>query len=186
MSDKYRIDYDSDGAAEITIPAQKAGKTKSAGGAPPAPMMPPQGSIPPGYGGYPYPYREPFRVPAIIHTGLSIVIAGAIFFSVEKFAPHDFKPSTLVGGYEASIGTQLKAAELNEQARFEAYQATVRVAAETQVAELQRQLEAVTRYYEELHMRGRIVAQAAPIFKGATSPHESSKPVKRKPATWAS
>ena len=166
MTDKYRIDYDSDGAAEITVPAHKAGKTKSAGGAPPAPMMPPQGSIPPGYGGYPYPYREQFRVPAIINTGMSIVFAAAIFFSVERFAPMEYKPSTLVGGYEASIGSQLAAAQNEEQARLDAYQATVRVAAETQVKETEKLLESILQNYQAVYERGRIMAQAAAEMQG--------------------
>lgn len=150
MSDRYRITYGEEGAAEISVPsgAQRAER-------------PEQSIYPPGVGPYAIRYREPLRVPAIINTGLTLIIAAGIFFGAERHAPHAYKPSTLVGGYEASVDAQLKAAELNEQARFEAYQAQLRIAAETQVKETEKLLEGVQRHYEELFIRGRIVAQAA-------------------------
>jgi hypothetical protein len=163
MTNKYRIDYAEDGSTEITVPAGKAGTSANdnqTGMTPQQPMMQP------GHGGYPYRYREPFRIPAIINTGLTICVAAALFFGAEKYGPYEFKPSTLVGGYEASIGAQLKAAELNEQARFEAYQAEVKVAAETQVKETEKLLESILQYYQALHERGRIMAQAASDMQG--------------------
>lgn len=153
---KYRISYAEDGTAEITMPARGAGTHQ------PASAVGQHGQ---GVANA-YPSREPFRLPAIVNTGLSIVFAGVIFFSVERFAPHDFRPSTLVGGYEASIDMQLKAAELNEQARFENYMAELRIATENHNKEVEKLLESVLAHYAEVYARGRIIAQAATDIQG--------------------
>lgn len=169
MSSKYRIDYGADGSTEITVPSSKTKAGKSANDNQ-AGTMPPQGMMPPGYGGgpypYPQPYREPLRIPAIVNTGLTIVFAAAVFFGAERYAPQPYRPSTLVGGYEAEIGSQVAAAQNAERARFEAYQAEVKVAAETQVKETEKLLESILQYYQALHERGRIMAQAASDMQG--------------------
>lgn len=166
MSNKYRIEYGTDGSTEITVPSSKAKPGKSANDNQ-AGAMAPQGMMPPGYGGgpYPYPYREPFRMPAIVNTGLTIVFAAAVFFGAERYAPHEYKPSTLVGGYEASIGSQLAAAQNEETARLEAYQAEVKVAVETQAKQNEMMLQAILQHYQATYDRAKTMTEAANNFQ---------------------
>lgn len=147
---QFEIAYTPDGPAQV----------RSAEGSPP-PALPP--AYPHAYPMPPlgYPYRERFRLPAIVNTALTLVVAGAVFFGAERFAPEAYKPSTLVGGYEAGVETQIKAAELNEQARFAAYEAELRLAVEMQAKQNELVLQGVLQNYQALYERGRMMAEAA-------------------------
>jgi hypothetical protein len=115
---------------------------------------------------HPEHYRPPFRVPAIVNTGLTIVFAAACFFGMERFAPHSFKPSTLVGGFESSVGAQLKAAELNEQARFTAYEGEMKLAVETQAKQNEMLLQSILQHYQAVYDRAKMMTEAANTYQG--------------------
>jgi hypothetical protein len=156
MSHEYEVEYDQNGTAQINRVPQQS-----------------QRAMPQNQDGYyqqpPYgypPYKQPFRVPAIINTGFSIVLAAVVFFGAERYAPHDLKPSTMVGGFEASVGQQLKAAELNEQARFAAYEAETKVAVETQAKQNEMMLQAILQNYQAVYDRAKIMAEAANNYQG--------------------
>lgn len=115
---------------------------------------------------YPEPYRRSFRLPAILNTALTIVFAAACFFGMERFAPHDLKPSTLVGGFESSVGAQLKAAELNEQARFTAYEGEMKLAVETQAKQNEMLLQSILQHYQAVYDRAKMMTEAANTYQG--------------------
>lgn len=156
MSHEYEVEYGQDGNAQINRVPQQS-----------------QRAMPQDQGGYyqrpPYgypPYKEPFRLPAVVNTIVSIGFAAALFFGMEKYAPHDLKPSTTVGAYESSIGQQLKAAELNEQARFSQYEAEVKVAVETQAKQNEMMLQAILQHYVALYDRAKTMTEAANNYQG--------------------
>jgi len=156
MNDQYEIQYNDDGNAQINRVPQQSQRS----------MPQDQGAYyqQPPYG-YP-PYKEPFRLPAVVNTIVSIGFAAALFFGMEKYAPHDLKPSTTVGAYESSIGQQLKAAELNEQARFSQYEAEVKVAVETQAKQNEMMLQAILQHYVALYDRAKTMTEAANNYQG--------------------
>jgi hypothetical protein len=156
MSHEYEVEYGQDGKAQINRVPQQSQR----------PMPQDQGGYhqQPQYG-YP-PYKEPFRLPAVVNTILSIGFAAALFFGMEKYAPHDLKPSTTVGAYEASIGQQLKAAELNEQARLSQYEAEVKVAVETQAKQNEMMLQAILQHYIATYERAKTMTEAANNYQG--------------------
>ncbi len=157
MKHDFEIEYDEDGNAQINhLPQGHSQNT----------MPPYQGDYyqQPPYG-YP-PYKRQFRLPAIVNTALTIIIAIVIFFGAEKYAPHDLKPSTLVGGFESSVEQQLKAAELNEQARFAEYEAQIKLAVETQAKQNELMQQAILQNYQAVYDRAKIMTEAANNYQG--------------------
>ncbi len=156
MSHEYEVEYGQDGKAQINRVPQQSQRAmpQDEGG---YYQRPPHG--------YP-PYKEPFRLPAVVNTIVSIGFAAALFFGMEKYAPHDLKPSTTFGAYESSIGQQLKAAELNEQARFSQYEAEVKVAVETQAKQNEMMLQAILQHYTATYERGKTMTEAANNYQG--------------------
>jgi hypothetical protein len=158
MSHEYELEYDQKGTAQINR----------------VPRDPPNSAmLQAPYGGQHYappygqpPYKQPFRLPAIINTGLTMAFAAALFFGAERYAPHDLKPSTMVGGFEASVGAQMKAAELNEQARFAEYEAQVKLAVETQAKQNEMLLQAILQNYQAVYDRARLMTEAANNYQG--------------------
>ena len=114
----------------------------------------------------PEPYRRPFRLPAIVNTGLTIVFAAACFFGLERGAPHDFKPSTLVGGFESSVGAQMAAAELEQKARFAAYEGEMKLAVETQAKQNEMMQQAILQHYVAVYDRAKTMTEAANTYQG--------------------
>jgi hypothetical protein len=156
MTDQYEIQYNDDGNAQINRVPQQS-----------------QRAMPQDQGGYyqrpPYgypPYKEPFRLPAVVNTILSIGFAAVIFFGAQRFAPHDFRPSTMIGGFEAEVSEQLKAAELNQQAKMANYEAEVKVAVETQAKQNEMMLQAILQHYVALYDRAKTMTEAANNYQG--------------------
>jgi hypothetical protein len=158
MKHDFEVEYDGDGTAQINrVPQQQPNRAM------PQDAYGGQHYAPPY--GYP-PYKQPFRVPAIVNTGLTIIVIAVLFFGAERYSPHDLKPSTMVGGFEASVGQQLKAAELNEQARFAEYEARVKLAVETQAKQNEMMQQAILQNYQAVYDRAKIMTEAANNFQG--------------------
>ena len=60
-------------------------------------------------------------VPSIFKTGVTFLVAGTLFFGSEIILPENFKPSTLVGTYDARVNAAVKVAELQQQAEYEGW-----------------------------------------------------------------
>lgn len=145
MSEKYEIEYTEHGPVQKNAPGFLVAEK------PPAPLA----------AAHPMPYRPPLRLPAIANTAMTILAAGVLFFGAERFAPHAYKPSTLLGSYEATVNEQLKAAELNEAARFAEYEATLKLAVDTQAKQTEMLLQAILKNYEALYDRNKLIAETA-------------------------
>lgn len=79
---KYQIDYSASGSAEGSNP-QPRPEDES------------------GRHLVRYQKRRRFVLPDIAKTATTFVLAGAVFFGAEAMAPGTFKPSTLMGTYDA-------------------------------------------------------------------------------------
>jgi hypothetical protein len=156
MSHEYEVEYGQDGNVQINRVPQQSQR---------AMPQDQRGYYPQPPYGYP-PYKEPFRVPAVVNTVFSIALAAALFFGAQRYAPHDLKPSTMVGGFEAEVGAQMKAAELNEQARFASWEAEVKVAVETQAKQNEMMLQGILQNYQAVYDRAKIMAEAANNYQG--------------------
>jgi hypothetical protein len=158
MNHDFEVEYDVNGTAQINrVPqerAQRAMPRDQYDGQHYAPQY-----------GYP-PYKQPFRVPAIVNTGLTIIVVAALFFGAQQYAPHDLKPSTMVGGFEAEVGAQMKAAELNEQARFAAYEAETKLAVDTQAKQNELMQQAILQHYQAVYDRAKTMTEAANTYQG--------------------
>lgn len=144
----YTVDYAGDGPAQagaLAVPA-----------ASPAPV----------------PYRAPrrFVVPGILKTGTTFLVAAAMFFGAESFAPDAFRPSTLMGTYESRVNAEVqsavKAAELEQQARYEVWAAEVKVSAEQQVEHYKALNQGILARYQAAYDRGRVWAEATARIQG--------------------
>ena len=151
MNDQYEVQYGQDGNAQINRVPQQSQR---------AMPQDQRGSYQQPRYGYP-PYKEPFRLPAVVNTILSIGFAAVIFFGAQRFAQHDFRPSTMIGGFEAEVSEQLKAAELNQQAKMANYEAEVKVAVETQAKQNEMMLQAILQHYVALYDRAKTMTEAA-------------------------
>jgi hypothetical protein len=156
MGQEFEVEYDGNGKAQINRVPQQSQR---------AMPQDQRGYYPQSPYGYP-PYKEPFRVPAVVNTVFSIALAAAVFFGAQRFAPHDFKPSTIIGGFEAEVSEQLKAAELNQQAKMANYEAEVKVAVETQAKQSEMMLQAILQNYQAVYDRAKIMAEAANNYQG--------------------
>jgi hypothetical protein len=156
MSHEYEVEYGEDGKAQINRVPQQSQRA----------MPQDQGAYyqQPPYG-YP-PYKEPLRLPAVVNTILSIGFAVVVFFGAQRFAPHDFRPSTMIGGFEAEVSEQLKAAEINQQAKMAKYEAEVKVAVETQAKQNEMMLQAILQHYIATYERAKTMTEAANNYQG--------------------
>ncbi len=153
MSHNFEVEYDDNGTAQINrVPQQQPNR------AIPQDAYGGQHYAPPY--GYP-PYKQQIRVPAIVNTGLTIIVAAAIFFGLERNAPHSFKPSTLVGGFESSVGAQMAAAELEQKARFAAYEGEMKLAVETQAKQNEMMQQSIMQHYVAIYDRAKTMTEAA-------------------------
>lgn len=107
------------------------------------------------------PRRKPrFAIPAIIKTVMTFVLAAAIFFAMERYAPVEFRPSTIVGTYNARLVEAEKAAELRQQAKYEAWASQVKVSVEEQVEQYKAFNQGTLARYQAALERGKLLAQA--------------------------
>ncbi|WP_165185094.1 hypothetical protein [Caulobacter soli] len=106
-------------------------------------------------------YRAPrpgFQLPSIIRTGATVLMAGAVFFTAEILLPGNFKPSTLVGTYDARVAAAVKASEAQQQAKFEIYVGQVRLANDQNLERYRTQAQAISGYYTATYDRTKIYA----------------------------
>ncbi|MGA0546954.1 hypothetical protein ACO2Q1_16920 [Brevundimonas sp. VNH65] len=141
----YEIDYTG------TQPRQTGG--------PPGPPV----SLPPIQTFHPEPR---FRVPGVLKTGATLVVAAGIFFGVETFAPYQYKPSTLVGSYDARIEAEVKAAQLQQQAAYDDWLEEVRLVNAQNLESYRASNQAALGYYQASYDRARVYAEATARMQG--------------------
>lgn len=113
--------------------------------------------------------REPrsgFRIPSILKTTSAFALGALALAGAEKYAPDTWRPSAFVGTYEARVESAVKAAELNQQARFDAWAAQVRIATEQNAESYRAAMAATNANYQAAYDRAKIYAEAATRIQG--------------------
>jgi hypothetical protein len=110
--------------------------------------------------------RRRFQIPSILKTASVFVLGALALASAEKYAPDTWRPSTIIGTYDARIASAVKAAELNQQARFEAWAAQVKVASDQNAEAYRAAMTATNNNYEAVYARARIYAEASTRMQG--------------------
>ena len=148
MSVQYQIDYESDGARQSrssdNLPVQSRPRYVEVIDEP----------------------QSRFQIPSILKTASVFVLGALALASAEKFAPDTWRPSTIIGTYDARIASAVKAAELNQQARFEAGAAQVKVASDQNAEAYRAAMNASVANYQAGYDRAKIYAEAATRMQG--------------------
>jgi hypothetical protein len=110
--------------------------------------------------------RRGFRIPSILKTASVFALGALALTGAEKYGPADWRPSTIVGTYDGRIAATVKAAELNQQARFDAWAAEARIATDQNAESYRAMMNAMIANYQASYDRGRIYAEAATRMQG--------------------
>lgn len=148
MSVQYQIDYEDDGTRQSQ----------------PSENLPVQSR--PRYVEVIDEKQSRFQIPSILKTASVFVLGALALASAEKYAPDTWRPSTIIGTYDARITSAVKAAELNQQARFEAWAAQVKVASDQNAEAYRAAMTATNNNYEAVYARARIYAEASTRMQG--------------------
>jgi hypothetical protein len=148
MTVQYQIEYDDAGArqvsAPVNLPATTRGQSVEANDEP----------------------LRRFQIPSILKTAFVFLLGALALAGAEKYAPDTWRPSTIVGTYDARITSAVKAAELNQQARFDVWAAEVRIATEQNAEAYRAAMNASVANYQAVYDRTRIYAEAATRMQG--------------------
>lgn len=107
-----------------------------------------------------------FALPNILKTA-SVFLTGAIcLFGMEMYAPEHVRPSTFVGTYDARLAAAVKAAELQQQSRYEEWAAHVKVAAEQNAEQYKAITQGILGNYNATYEQAKIYAQATTEMQG--------------------
>lgn len=104
--------------------------------------------------------RRRVEVPSILKTGAAVIFAGGVFFGAEMALPYNWKPSHFTGTYDARVTAAVKAAELQQQAQYEAYAESVRLANAQNLEKYKAASQAVLGYYGATYDRAKVFASA--------------------------
>lgn len=148
MSTQYQIDYDEGGSRQANAPSN-------------LPVV----SRPRHVEVIDEPRRR-FQIPSILKTAFIFLLGALALAGAEKYAPDEWRPSTIVGTYDARITSAVKAAELNQQARFDAWAAEARIATDQNAESYRAMMNAMIANYQASYDRGRIYAEAATRMQG--------------------
>lgn len=113
--------------------------------------------------------REPrrgFRIPSILKTASVFALGALTLAGMEKYAPDTWRPSTIVGTYDARVASAVKAAELNQQAQLDAWAAQARIATEQNAEQYRAAMAAINTNYQAVYDRAKIYAEAATRIQG--------------------
>ncbi|MPT47983.1 MAG: hypothetical protein E2598_06125 [Sphingobium sp.] len=72
--------------------------------------------------------RRGFAIPSIVKTSAAFLMAGGVFFAAEAYAPPQYRPSTIMGTYDARVTAAVKASELQQQVNIELWSASAKIA----------------------------------------------------------
>lgn len=107
-----------------------------------------------------------FRVPSILKSAAVFMTGAAMLFTWETYAPEGYRISTFMGTYDARIAAAVKAAELQQQSRFDVWAADVKLAADQQAEQYRAATQGVLQNYTATYDRGKIITQAAVELQG--------------------
>ena len=113
--------------------------------------------------------REPrrgFRMPSILKTASVFALGALALAGAEKYAPDEWRPSTIIGTFDARVASAVKAAELNQQAQLDAWAAQARIATEQNAEQYRAAMAATNANYQAVYDRAKIYAEAATRIQG--------------------
>lgn len=110
--------------------------------------------------------RRRFQIPSILKTASVFALGAVALASAERYAPDTWRPSTVIGTYDARITSAVKAAELNQQARFDVWAAQVKIASDQNAEAYRAAMNASVANYQATYDRARIYAEAATRMQG--------------------
>ncbi len=145
---QYAIDYSE------TMPAQTTGTPPSA-----------KDNVH-AHGGYDHRLSRGFRLPNILKTASTFLTGAVCLFSMEMYAPEGYRPSTFMGTYDARIAAAVKAAELQQQSRYEEWAAHVKVAADQNAEQYKAVTQGILSNYNATYDQAKIYAQATTEMQG--------------------
>jgi hypothetical protein len=148
MSVQYQIDYEDDGTRQSQ----------------PSENLPVQSR--PRYVEVIDEKQSRFQIPSILKTASVFALGALALACAERYFPDTWRPSTIIGTYDARIASAMKAAELNQQARFEAWAAQVKVASDQNAEAYRAAMTATNNNYEAVYARARIYAEASTRMQG--------------------
>lgn len=149
MSTQYQIEYDEAGSRQAD-----------------APSNPPAVSRPRNLEMIDREPRRGFRIPSILKTASVFALGALALAGAEKYAPDTWRPSTIVGTYDARVASAVKAAELNQQAQLDAWAAQARIATEQNAEQYRAAMAATNANYQAVYDRAKIYAEAATRIQG--------------------
>ena len=110
--------------------------------------------------------RRRFRIPSILKTASVFALGALALAGAEKYVPDTWRPSTIVGTYDARVASAVKAAELNQQALLDAWAAQARIATEQNAEQYRAAMAAINTNYQAVYDRAKIYAEAATRIQG--------------------
>ncbi len=134
----YQITYGDDATAQVDVVANRRPQPTAINAAP----------------------ARGFALPSIAKTALIFAAGGGAFFGAEVYAPVAFRPSTVVGTYDARVTAAVKAAELTQQARYESWANQVKLGVEQRAEQFKAFNNAVIARYQATWDRTKIYADA--------------------------
>lgn len=137
-----KISYGNDGTAQQDI----------------VPVVPP----PPPY--QPLPPPLPPRRNRIVSAGGNMMVGALLLscgvFGAETLAPPDYKPSAILGGYQGRMAAEVRARELETQAKYDAWIQQAQISIAQQQVGYQGQVQAVVANYQAAYDRARLFSDA--------------------------
>jgi len=149
MSAQYQIDYDDAGSRQEGAPSN-------------LPVV----SRPRNFEVIDREPRRGFGIPSILKTASVFALGALALAGAEKYAPDTWRPSTIVGTFDARVASAVKAAELNQQAQLDAWAAQARIATEQNAEQYRAAMAATNANYQAVYDRAKIYAEAATRIQG--------------------
>lgn len=104
--------------------------------------------------------RRGFVVPSIVKTTATFLMAGTMFFAAEAYAPPQYRPSTIMGTYDARVAAAVKASELQQQAKLELWSANAKLAVAQHEQEYKAATDGVLGNFSAAYEQNKIVKSA--------------------------
>jgi len=104
--------------------------------------------------------RRGFAVPSIVKTTAAFLMAGGVFFAAEAYAPPQYRPSTIMGTYDARVTAAVKASELQQQAKLELWSANAKLAVAQHEQEYKAATDGVLGNFTAAYEQNRVVKSA--------------------------
>ncbi len=112
----------------------------------------------------PQPPVAPLRSRKLVSAGVGgicgFVLSATALFGAETLAPADYKPSAILGGYQGRYQAEIRAHDLETQAKYDAWVQQAQISVGQQQVGYQGQVQAVIANYQAAYERARLFSDA--------------------------